>query len=204
MAHCSWLNKHTPNLITQLLADIVRASYSQDNELKDSLCRDLGKAWLRPLTVKQSRSAVRHEGFTPSVCVRVCVWEETMCRVAASHKPTYSPLRDKTYNCPREAQSDIDKYLQDACSVHVRVLQIPIRWSQIRCVLTSFSNAFSIMSCWVSATPLSFIHRNMPADGACHSAASTNKQTNKKKESVWPSWFSGLFCFTAANLCNKL
>lgn len=56
------------------------------------------------------------------------------------------------------------------------------------CVLTSFSKAFSIMSCWVSAMPFSFIHRNIPADGACHSATSAHKQETKRA-SVRPYWF---------------
>lgn len=44
------------------------------------------------------------------------------------------------------------------------------------CVFTSFSKAFFMMSCWVSDTPFSLIHRNMPAEGACHSAKSASQR----------------------------
>lgn len=33
-----------------------------------------------------------------------------------------------------------------------------------------------MMSCWVSDTPFSLIHRNMPAEGACHSAKSASQR----------------------------
>lgn len=116
--------------------------------------------------------------------------------IATLNSPPYTLSRHETGLVPKHllATRETQKCILGTCFLHKKSTfsrpsverrliceGLDRNTTGTHCALTSFSRAFCIISCWVSATPFTLIHRNMPADGVCHSATSNTRSTREQR-----------------------